>query len=219
MRRARYAVLGTAMVLSAVLIVSAGSPASSKDEIAGTVTGVRGKVERTKIGSGRAEPVRLHDVYRVGEVLETGSDAAVQLSLSDETFLNLAADSAVRVNQYAFDRSTMRRTARVRVLKGLVRVVLIRHRSADSLFYLETEQASILPEMIADIVVEARQEETLVTVLGGSAGVKNVSAYVIGEMRVGINRAITVRAKTPPASPVAVPADERQRLLRRLKVP
>ena len=219
MLRSGRSLAGEALALSAVLFLLFSGLASSEEPVAGTVSGVRGTVMRKRLGGGQASPVRIHDAYRVGEVLETGRGSAAQLALSDETFLNLADDSAVRINQYSFDRSTMRRTARVRILKGLVRVVLFRPRSADSLFHLETEQASVLPEMIADIAVEALQGETRVAVLGGSAGVKNASAYVIGEMRVGMNQAVTLRDKTPPASPGTISPEDRRRLLSRLRIP
>jgi ferric-dicitrate binding protein FerR (iron transport regulator) len=208
-----------ALVLGPLLLLLLCGAAAPPDQAAGAVTGVRGSVTRKRLGAERTEQVRPRDVYRVGEVLATGSGSAAQLALSDETFLNLAADSAVRVNQYSFDPATLRRTARVKVLRGLARVVLFRPRSADSLFHLETAEAIVLPDMIADVVVEARDGETFVAVLGGSAAVKNASSYVIGEMRLGMHQSVVIRPKTRPEQPAALRQEEQHRLLGRLRVP
>jgi FecR protein len=209
---------GTALVLGPLLALLLCGAAAA-EQAAGTVTGVWGDVTRKRIGAERTEQVRPRDAYRVGEVLATGRGSAAQLALSDETFLNLAADSAVRVNQYAFAPATLRRTARVKVLRGLVRVVLFRPRSADSLFHLETGQAVVLPDMIADVVLEAREGETFVAVLGGSAAVKNASSYVIGEMRLGMHQSIVIRPKTRPEQPSTLRQEEQRSLLNRLRVP
>jgi ferric-dicitrate binding protein FerR (iron transport regulator) len=219
LRRTGTSIVREALVLVSVLAVLFGGTAASEEPVAGTVTAVRGTAARKRLGSEKAAPVRIHDPYRVGDVLETGSGSTAQLTLSDETFLNMAADSAVRVNQYTFDRTTMRRTARIRVLKGSVRFVLFRPRSAGSLFHIETEQAIVLPQMIADIAVEARPGETDVSVLGGSAVVKSASDYIIGQLRVNMNQTVSVLPKTPPAFTAEVSPEDRRRLLNRLKVP
>jgi hypothetical protein len=208
-------------IAQAVVILSfllSGS-AWSAEPVAGSVTAVRGTVVRKQLGSENTAPVRVQDAYRVGDILETGSSSAAQLTLSDETFLNLGPDSAVRVNQYSFNRSTMRRTARIRVLKGIVRFVLFRLRSPDSVFLVETEQANVLPQMIADVAVETHPADTVVAVLGGSARVKNASALVIGEVHVKMNQAASVLGAAPPAPASTVSPEDRRRLLSRLKAP
>jgi hypothetical protein len=180
----------------------------------GVVTAIYGTATLTRPGIGRDRVVQRGDEVLVADDLRTGPDSGVRLTFLDGSFVDLSPGSALRVNQYAFDADENRRTARVGVLGGRARFVLYQALGNESAFYVETKDALVLPEMIADFGVAAGPSGTEVAVLAQSVRVKNVSALVVGEISLGMNRKTEVKGKTPPSAPVTLTREERKSYLK-----
>jgi hypothetical protein len=180
----------------------------------GTVTSVHGTVTIKR--PGQEEPARLAkgNTLMVGDVVQAGAGSGGQVTLTDESFLNIGAGASLRISQYSFDEKSNRRTAVVRVLVGRVRCVVYVVRSPGSAFRVETDTASIFVDDLADLVVEAVPDRTDVSVLEHTVRVRNASALIVGEARLGINQKVAVYVKRPPSVPgVVTPAERRRYLL------
>ena len=182
----------------------------------GKIISVSGVMTVTR--PGQQEPVRLSngDVILVGDAVQSAAASGGQVELTDDSFMNLGAGAAVRINQFSFNESTNRRTSVVKVIGGQVRFVVYVVRSPESFFRVETETASIFVDDLADIVVESAQDRTNVSVLERTIRVRNALPYIVGETRLGINQKATVFAKKPPSVPGVVAPEERRRYLREL---
>lgn len=189
----------------------------SAEPAVGTVTALRGTAAIKRPGTGDPLPVRVGMDFRVGDVVEARSDSAVQLSLTDESFMNVAAGSSVRVNQYSFDPAVNRRTTVIRVLAGRVRFVVFRLRRDGSSFRVESDNALVTVGGLADFIVRAEPGRSEVAVFESSLSVRNALAYVIGSVNVGVNQRTIVREKLPPAMPEIITSKERKELLKGLK--
>ncbi|MDH4161649.1 MAG: FecR family protein [Nitrospirota bacterium] len=182
---------------------------------AGTITRLRGSVVVLRPGNGEQGMAREGTCICVSDKIVAGQTGRAQLTLNDGAFLELGNSTTVRINQYFFDAQKRTRTVRGRVLTGSVRVVLFEEIDSGSLFYLETEHAALMAARTADFVVDVTADETTVTVLRGSAQIKNALAYVIGSERAGKNTRVVVRRKESPHSPAALSAEERRTLLKK----
>lgn len=189
---------------------------SAEQEI-GSITSARGTVVLKRPGAGSSIAVKEGLAFRVGDVIETDVRSTAQLTLTDDSFMNLGPGSAVRVNQYSFDPATDRRATVIRVIKGKSRFVVYKLRSPGSLFRVETDTALVIIGGLADLVVLSAPGRTEVAVLDRGLVVKNSLPYVVGDVRVGVNQRTVIQEKTPPKAPVVVTQQERKILLKDLK--
>jgi hypothetical protein len=201
-----------ALFLISVLAFFRGGPALAGP--IGAITSVYGTVTLKRPGSTEAKSAERGDRVSVGDDIRTGKDSAAQVTLTDESFANLFDDSWVRMNQYSFDRSSDRRTARVRVLAGKVRFVVYKASSMDSGFFVETDNVIAAFGPFGDVGISVRPLQTEVSVLQSSAQVRNISPLVVGEVSVGINQKTLVRGKEAPSSPVTLLPSERRDYMR-----
>ena len=183
----------------------------------GTVTALRGTAFIKRPGAGDPLPARAGMPFHVGDVVETGSGSAVQLSLTDESFMNLAPGASVRVNQYSFDPATERRTMVIRVLDGKVRFVVFRPRQGGSLFRIEAGNAIVTAGGLGDLVVQVSRGQADIAVLNYGLSVKNVQSFVIGTVNVGVNQRTVVKEKEPPTVPRVISPQERKEILKDVK--
>jgi ferric-dicitrate binding protein FerR (iron transport regulator) len=205
------------LTAAALLIILCPPFASSAESAIGAITALRGSAVIKRPGAGDPFPASVGTAVLVGDVVETRSDSAVQLSLTDESFMNVAAGSAVRVNQYSFDQMSNRRTTIIRVLEGRVRFVVFRLRSGDSSFRVEADKALMTAGGLADFVVMCAQGQAVIAVLGSSLNVRNALPYVIGNVNVGVNQRTIVKEKSPPTVPEVISPMERKEYLKELK--
>jgi hypothetical protein len=150
---------------------------------------------------------------RIADVVETGPGSAAQVALTDDSFLNMAANSAIRANQYSFDVAKNRRTAIIKVLTGRVRCILFRTRSADSSFRIETDTALATADMLADFVIISKKGISEIAALDRGVTVRSSLPYVVGDVRVESNQRTAVKEKASPSAPVALSPRERKELL------
>jgi ferric-dicitrate binding protein FerR (iron transport regulator) len=172
----------------------------------------------------------------VADRLETAADARLQLRLPDGAVINISSGSAIRISQYAYTRSSMRRTAVVNLLQGSARFYLqdpwevhanktmqsagnrqnVRTKLPEregSRFIIETDQAMVETGE-ADVVVEADAGKSTIYTLGGSVSVRNRSDLVVGVSSVEENLSVIVRPKAAPTDPAIIPEQQRRRLTR-----
>ena len=209
---------GVGSIALAVLVVLPYPPAAfSVEPDIGSITGVRGSVVLKRPGSADPLTVKERVAFKVGDVIETDAKASAQMTLTDDSFVNLGPASSVRVSQYAFDPATDRRTAIVRVIEGKSRFVIYRLRSQESSFRVETDTARLMIGGVADFVVLASQGRTNVAVLDHGLIVRNSIPYVVGDVRIGVNQMAIVQEKSPPTAPVVITQQERKAWLKDLK--
>jgi ferric-dicitrate binding protein FerR (iron transport regulator) len=209
---------GIGSIAVTVLVVLPYPPIvhSAEPEI-GSLTAVRGSVTLKRPGSENAAVTKEGLAFMVGDVIETGAGSTAQMTLTDDSFMNLGPGTAVRVNQYSFDPATDRRATSVRVIKGKTRFVIFKLRSPGSSFRVEAENALITPGGFADLVVLASPGRTEVAVLDQGLVVRNSLPYVIGDVRVGVNQRTIVHDKNPPVAPVVITPQERKQWLKDFK--
>lgn len=88
---------------------------------AGTVKRVAGTVTLERAGS--RNPVAVGAPVQAGDILRTGSDGAVGITLADDTLLTLGADSELLLDSYSFDSTTHDGGLLVSLWRGTVGVV------------------------------------------------------------------------------------------------
>lgn len=179
------------------------------DTAVGKLTVVQGAVTVKKPGVEKAVAAGEGASVSVGDVLQTGKNSRAQLVFTDDSLLNLSSDTVLRVNQYIYEPEKNRRKAMVKVLAGKTRFVIYRERSAESAFYIATDNAAITAGM-ADFVVTVLPSETELAVLENSVSIKNASYLIVGEIRLGINQKTSVKKGTPPSRPSIITPRERK---------
>lgn len=184
-------------------------------EAAGKLTVVRGSVTVKRPGNEKLLPARAGDTLFVGDILKTGTESAARAVLTDDSSVTLSSATAVRINQYAFEAATGRRTAAAKVLDGKARfVVALQNR--ESFFRVETAHA-LIAAWAADFVAVVFPEETDVVVLDRGVSVKNISQLIVNEVDLESNQKTVVKSRTQPSRPAVVTSEERRKLIRDAK--
>ena len=189
---------------------------SAEPEI-GSITAARGTVVLKRPGSEGSVDLKEGLAFKVGDVVETGAGSIAQMTLTDDSFMNLGPSAAVRVNQYSFDPVSNWRTTIIRVLEGKVRFVVFRIRRGDSSFRVEADKALVTVSGLADFVVTTSPRQAEVAVLESSLNVRNTLPYIIGNVNIGNNQRTVVKEKAPPTVPVVITPQERKNWLKDLK--
>jgi len=208
--------IGTIAVTVLVVLPFPPKPLSAEPEI-GSITAARGTVVVKRPGSEGSLAVSVGTAFKVGDVIETDASSTAQMTLTDDSFMNLGPGSAVRVNQYSFDPKSDRRTAVIRLLKGKARIVIYRIRSRESFFRVDTGRALAIAEGFADFVVMENQDQAELAVLESSLSVRSSFDYIVGEIRLGVNQRSFVKEKAPPSSPAVITPQDRKNYLKDLK--
>lgn len=204
-------------IAAAVLLTFICPPVvQSAEPDIGTLTALRGMAVIKRPGAGSPLQAAKGMPVRVADIVEAGPGSAAQVSLSDESFMNLAPGASVRVNQYSFDALRDRRTAIVRVLNGKVRFVIFRPRKAGS-FRVEAGNALVTAGGLGDLVIEVSPGRAEIAVLEHGLSVMNSLSYVVGNVNLGANQRTLVKDKEPPAVPKVITTEERKELLKDVK--
>jgi len=182
----------------------------------GNITIVHGAVTIKRPGEQEA-PARRTGALLVGDVVRTTGNAAAQVALTDDSFINIAPNSSLRVNQYSFEPKEDRRTVVVRVLEGRARFIVYKKRAVSAL-RVESPSSLITSHGLADFVVSASVAGTEAVVLNQSIEVKNGNSLIIGNVGLGANQKVMVTEKSPPSQPVVISPEERRALLKALSV-
>ena len=200
------------LALHAVPLFPSAARSSGADIAA--VTSVQGQVTVKRSGSAETGRPSRGAGLRVGDEVRTGDDGRCQVTLTDDSFINLGPRSAARINQFSFDERADRRTAVLQVLEGHARIVIYKVRSKDSKIRIEAEPASVIPDGLADIAIALGPDRVEAAVLQGGARVRNRLSYIVGEVRLRENLRTTVVERKPPTAPSVVTARERQDILK-----
>jgi len=203
-------------VLSGILalILFAQCVPALADEPVAAITYTRGNVTIKRTGQEHPAAAHEKDRMAVGDVVLAGADSSAQITFPDEAFVTLAPNSSLRVNQYTYDPGQQRRTVVVKVLSGQARFLAYKPLSEDSSLRVETGQALILTNIIADFVVSVSRRETEVAVLDKGVSVRNASPVVVGELGLGVNQRAVVKEKSPPAQPSIITPEQRKAYLK-----
>ena len=208
--------IGTIAVTALVFLTFPPIVPSAEPEI-GSITAIRGPVIVKRPGAEGPINVKAGLLFKVGDIVETGGHSTAQMTLTDDSFMNLGPDTAVRVNQYSFDPVSNRRTTIIRVIGGKTRFVIFKLRSSGSTFRIEAGNALVTPGGLTDLVVLASPGRTEVAALGSSFNVRNTLPYVVGNINVGVNQRTVVSEKSPPTEPMVITPQERKEWLKDVK--
>jgi len=208
--------IGTIAVTALVVLSFPPIVLSAEPDI-GSITAARGSVILKRPGAEGPITVKAGVAFKVGDVVEAGENSTVQLTLTDDSFMNLAPNAAVRVNQYSFDHSSNRRTTIIRVIEGKTRFVIYKLRSPGSSFRVEAGNTLVTTGGFADFVVLALPGRSEVVALESSLNVRNTLPYVVGNVNVGVNQRTIIREKASPIVPVIIAPQERKEWLKDVK--
>lgn len=121
-------IISAATAASAFLLATAGASAQDAGEQAGVAAAVRGNVvlvaaapQQTKLAVG--ENVRSGDPIFLGDTIETGPGAGLQIMLMDETIFTIGPDAALVIDEFVYDPETNAGKVTASVLKGAFRFV------------------------------------------------------------------------------------------------
>lgn len=198
-----------ALLLFSVAVLFLVSDAGAS-ETYGRITSVRGEAVCKKQGYSTVRSLKSGDSLQVADLLETGKSGKIQILLSDETLITIMPESALRISQYSFENDKNRMSLVASLKRGSARFVLYKERKGGASIKIETDQALIQTSR-ADMVVAASGQQTELFIIAGSAGVRNNSNLVIGNVRVGENQSVVVHAAKPPTSPSVIPMQQRRR--------
>lgn len=107
------------LALAVAAVLTAG--ATRAEEWAGTVKAAEGTVSFDR--GGTSTPVKVGDKLLPKDMLVTGKDSRVAVTLRDDTLMSIGAQSRVAVNEFAFDPATRAGSLFVSVLRGVTAMV------------------------------------------------------------------------------------------------
>jgi hypothetical protein len=216
----QYPLVSPRRIIPVFLIITVhlfiGAAHASPEAVA-TVSSIHGTVSIKKPGREKAVSASRGEDISVGDDIVTGTGSAVQVTFSDGSFANLFERSSLRVNQYAFDPDSSRRTALIRVMNGRARFVVPRPGGKGSRFIVETETATITPSMVNDFGVQVGDAETEVVALSSSVVVKNIKTFVVGQVSLGINQKTIIPVNRTPSQPEILSPGERKAYTRDIR--
>jgi hypothetical protein len=183
------------------------------DNLAGTLTNVRGKVEIIKTDTMQTKAAKPGDSLSAGELLSSGENSLAQLVLTDDSVVNLLPESSLLMAQYNFTSADNRRTTTIKVRGGGARFVVYKQRNRDSRFTVETGHASVSVG-IADFFVNASPKETEIVNIGRSFVVSHTSKLIAGKVHLDANQKTVVAEKMPPSQPTTLNPAQRRIYLR-----
>ncbi len=217
-------VTGALILLLIMLLFASVTTAYAGDDPA-VVTVVSGKAISRRPGQEGTHPLKRGDAVLAADTVETGSNARMQVRLADGAVINISPSSTLRISQYSFTKSSMRRSAVINLLQGSARFFVQQpdkllvsrgtqlERTEGSSFVIETAQARI-DSWESDVVVETNPEKSTVYTLGGGVTVRNRSDLVVGTTRVGENLFAIVEPKKAPTIPSIIPQQQRRIFVR-----
>ena len=97
------------------------STAVQAQDVAGVVKTQRGGVQIVR--NGQNLPVTVGTTLQAGDLIRTSGDAAIGLTLKDDTRVALGPNSQVALDRFAFDANTHQGNMFVSVLKGTLSMV------------------------------------------------------------------------------------------------
>ncbi len=112
--RTSWAVLCCSVAVGAAL-------AQPVQQTAGMVKRVTGNVTLERAGS--RVPALAGSVVQVGDLLRTGADSAVGITLADDTLLALGADSELQLSEFSFDSTTQDGSLLASLWRGTLGVI------------------------------------------------------------------------------------------------
>lgn len=101
--------------------LAACSTLTQAQDVAGVVKTQRGGVQIVR--NGQNLPVQVGTTLQAGDLIRTSGDAAIGVTLKDDTRVALGPNSQVALDRFAFDANTHQGNMFVSVLKGTLSMV------------------------------------------------------------------------------------------------
>ena len=201
-------------LISASLFLSLPSSGLTASDDIAAITSVSGTATIKRPGVADLIVAVKGSSLRVADEVRTADGGKCQITMKDDSFINLGPKSVVHINQYTFNEQSGRRTAVIQLIHGFCRIVIYKVRTMDSIFRVEAEPASIFVDGFADIAIHVSAENADAAVLQGGLRMRNRLPYIVGEAWLKENQRATISGKAPPSSPGILTERERQGILR-----
>jgi len=125
-------------MLAFVSLFAAGMDAQAAAP-AGVFTMVEGRVDVLRKNADSVVPVALGDEVFVGDIVRTKSKSKAQITLKDESILNLAENSRMEIRRFSFSKSNQkRRDGMFHMFRGQLRSI-VHHTDEEEAFNFKVE--------------------------------------------------------------------------------
>lgn len=118
-RRIAWPVLAVSALVAALVVLP--SPRIARAQDAGQIKVSRGTAHIER--SGRRLPAQVGARIRPSDVVVTGADGSVGIAFADDSLISIGPNSALTVEQFAFDSTTHRGTHDTSLRKGTLAAV------------------------------------------------------------------------------------------------
>jgi len=113
------------------------SPVAAWAVPAGQFTVILGQVDLLKLGAKQALPAQKGLAVEVGDIVRTKSHSKAQITLADQTVLNIGEDSRLQVKAFRFSEEEKQKKSLIGMFRGTLRSMV--HRQADGTTRFEVE--------------------------------------------------------------------------------
>jgi hypothetical protein len=215
-------VAGRAIVcfLLAVIVVAGLCLASEAAPAVVTVAYVQGEAAITPVGCSKPVALAENRVVAPGDRIDTGKDGSVELTLADESVVKVGPESRVMVREAGYVEVTKKSSSVLELVYGKVRAVVAPLLNTESVFIIETENATVGVRG-TDFVVshDKSAKETDVLCSDGSVELrpKDVVKRGLAPILVRGNEGVRLIAGRLPEKPARWMDDNRKKLLYNLE--
>lgn len=186
--------------------ISAGGIArDAKEGAAGAITAATGTVEVRRLGETSFQPAKPDTQLYAGDLVRTGEQAAAQITLADESVIELAEVSTVAV---ASRHGSADPASSAAVLSGVARFTVAARAPGEGAFRVYTPAGVVLTKGTIYGVGVAASGEARVGVETGAVDVVGLAAVDAAPVTVEGGASVVLGANGDVASPSPWPADD-----------
>jgi Tfp pilus assembly protein PilE len=121
----------------------------------GSITAIEGEVYLSHKGDTVAFPAILGDPIYLYDFIQTEKQSRVQILLKDESFLNLAENTYIQINEHIYSPEENRRSVVIRLLMGRVRGIMGRYFTGPGSRYIISTPTDTIAVEHGHFVVDA----------------------------------------------------------------
>jgi hypothetical protein len=189
--------LGGLSFVGMLLIASTAWPQAQNS--IGRVTALEGEATVLRQGQFAAEPLTLQRPVFQEDIIETGPDTKVRITLIDTTVISLGEQSRLELRRFAYDAREHTRTASLTVAAGIFRAII--NTLVPSSTFEVTTPTAIADIRGTDLMGEVTPNSTAIVVLEGTVTISNVRPIFRGLATLTPGTGMTVTADQAPATP------------------
>jgi len=178
-----------------------GEPASAGQ--VGTVRSAFPEEVIQREGQGAEIPLKVKDAVYREDVIRALKFGQVRIVLLDGSFLNVCADSVMRVTKH----DPQKQQTQVELRQGLMRAEVVKLTKLGASFQVQT-QTAIIGVVGSVLFVHASSDHTQVCSIEGVSWVHNINPAIVGQVTLQPGQCTTVPPGLPPTPPAQTPVPE-----------